>query len=251
MSEAELSDSTVVRERAEQVESAELKERAVGRESTESKERAGEAESTEMKERAEEAESTERSERPFHLGGYIEGGDPASWYPALWDWLVATQGVRCVLDVGCGEGHAVEYFADLGCTPRGVDGVPQNDERIAEHDFTTGAWHPLPGWRVKGVDLFDLVWSSEFVEHVEERYLPNLLDAFKLAPLVLMTHALPGQIGHHHVNCQSRDYWVGVLASIGYRLDEDLTDRTRELAGHNTHPLNYYVKSGLAFRRYT
>ena len=47
-----------------------------------------------------------------HLGGYIVGGDDATYYPHLWDWLVSARGVKSVVDVGCGEGHAARYFAD-------------------------------------------------------------------------------------------------------------------------------------------
>lgn len=96
----------------------------------------------------------------------------------------------------------------------------------------------------------DLVWSCEFVEHVEEQFVRNFLATFACAKYVLMSHALPGQDGHHHVNCRSADYWIGALAAIGYKHDETLTQVTRELAAQNTVPWNHYKRSGLAFIRY-
>jgi hypothetical protein len=52
-----------------------------------------------------------------HLGGYVEGGDPATYYPDLWKWFVETLMVRSVIDVGCGDGVALKYFRDtLGCS---------------------------------------------------------------------------------------------------------------------------------------
>lgn len=178
-------------------------------------------------------------EKQPHLGGYVPGGDPESFYPILWEWLVSEQGVQSVIDVGCGEGQALDHYHELGCTVLGIDGVTQAHAAIIQHDYAAGAW-PMD----VHVERADLVWSCEFVEHVEERYVPNFLATFALAELVLMTHALPGQPGHHHVNCQPPDYWVGALATIGYALDEGLTQRTRELAGHG-----YYRLTGLAFRR--
>jgi hypothetical protein len=181
-----------------------------------------------------------------HLGGYVPGGGPNTTYPDLWRWLVENLGVRSVLDVGCGDGKgALDAFAALGCDVLGIDGIPQDDERIETHDFATGPWK-VRGNRIEGA--YDLVWSAEFVEHVDERYVPNFLDTFTAAPLVLMTHAVPGQGGHHHVNCRTEDYWIGALAAIGYRLDASLSATTRLLA---TSPgsYSYYAATGLAFRR--
>jgi cyclopropane fatty-acyl-phospholipid synthase-like methyltransferase len=176
-----------------------------------------------------------------HLGGYVPGGDPATQYPELWRWLTGWANVSSVLDVGCGDGQALKVFRMLGCEVQGIDGLPQDDPDIIEHDFTRGPYTPSR--------RFDLVWSCEFVEHVDERYSPNFLETFKAGRLVLMTHAFPGQGGHHHVNCQPADYWIRKLASIGYSFDETLTAATRNLARANAHPANHYARSGLAFRK--
>lgn len=173
-----------------------------------------------------------------HLGGYVPGGDAATFYPDLWAWLVNDYGVESVLDVGAGDGIAVDYFRILGANAVGIEGVPQDHPQIIEHDFTTG-----PTIYAE----YDLVWCCEFVEHVEERYLPNYLSAFKAAPLVLLTHADPGQQGYHHVNCQPDAYWIGVMAAIGYAFNRVLTNNCRLLAAKNPSPWNHFYRSGLAF----
>lgn len=175
-----------------------------------------------------------------HLGGYIAGGDEATWYPDMWRWLVETHGVDSVLDIGCGDGQAVKFFESLGCEVTGIDGVAQEHDSIVEHDFTTGSIV---------ADEYDLVWSCEFVEHVEERYVPNFMEAFKHGRMVLMTHADPGQAGYHHVNCQPAAYWVGVMAAAGYVLDDALTMASRAKASMNVSPWNHYWRSGMAFVR--
>lgn len=176
-----------------------------------------------------------------HLGGYVIGGDEATYYPDLWRWLVEERRVDSMLDVGCGEGHALSFFRDLGCKVEGIDGVPQADPAISTWDFTLGPWPIRPD------RSYDLIWSCEFVEHVEEGYAMNFLDTFTTAPLVLLTHALPGQSGYHHVNCRPAEYWRGAMAAIGYREDTDLTILTRALAGHNDSPWNHYAQRGMAF----
>lgn len=177
-----------------------------------------------------------------HLGGYVPGGDDATFFPELWKWLVDELGVKSVIDVGCGDGQAMDVFREHGCEVMGVEGVAQDAPDIYQHDYTKGPF--IPGGR------FDLCWSCEFVEHVEERYTRDFLATFERANLVLMTHASPGQMGYHHVNCQTADYWVGAMAGLGYGLDHPLTAKTRSLARLNANPWNHYVRSGLAFRRF-
>lgn len=174
-----------------------------------------------------------------HLGGFVRGGDPGTFEPRLWKWLYETHSVRTVIDVGCGDGAAVSFFESLGARAWGIDGVDVGRADVFVHDFTTGPMRSYPA------GYADLVWSAEFVEHVEERYVPHFLDTFKLGTLVLMTHALPDQAGHHHVNCRPRDYWIGAMAAIGYALDRKL------LAGAHARaqPGGYFRSTGLAFRR--
>ncbi len=177
-----------------------------------------------------------------HLGGHWPGGDPSSWYPELWDWLVRVQGVHSVLDVGCGEGHALAYFRDqLDCEVVGVDGIEHPDPDLIQHDFTLGPVVLAHG--------FDLCWSCEFVEHVEEQFVPNFLEAFRSAELLAMTHALPGQGGHHHVNEQAPRYWRNVLAEVGFQLLPGLTFQARRLARDNAPRGSYFSRTGLIFRR--
>jgi SAM-dependent methyltransferase len=176
------------------------------------------------------------------LGGNIIGGDPLTYHPALWEYLRDEFGVRSVLDVGCGEGHCVRYFREIGVTAVGVDGLKQNIERavapIELHDLRHGPY-VLP---------VDLVHCCEVVEHIEEIYLDNLLETLANGAVIAMTHALPGQPGHHHVNCQTADYWIEKLQPFGYEFLPRQTQMGKErieAAGSWT----YFIQSGLILRR--
>lgn len=164
-----------------------------------------------------------------HLGGYIIGrAAPGTWCPKIWDWAVDELGVASVLDVGCGLGYAMEYFSDNGCYVLGVDGSPSAiadnrlPDRVVNHDFNSGPFIPD--------EPFDLVWSAEFVEHVEEKYCENFLRTFSFALKYLMiTYAVPGQGGHHHVNEQPESYWLKKIQAHGFVHSPQLTDNARKL----------------------
>jgi hypothetical protein len=180
-----------------------------------------------------------------HLGGYVRStpeyphGDPWTWCPEVWDWAIETFKPQTVVDVGCGEGHTVKYFRERGILQaHGVDGSPTAQREsvigILPHDFNLG---PLTFAQV------DLIWSCEFVEHVEEKYIDNFLPLFSSADkAVLMTHAFPSQGGWHHVNCQPTEYWITHMARWGHRLDWELTKVARALSSWT-----HWGRSGLVF----
>lgn len=184
---------------------------------------------------------------PEHLGGYVPDGDPATWFPDLWTYMVERIGVRSILDIGAGNGRTMDFFIGLGCDVMGVEGTPQDHPFIIQHDYTHG---PLTfDYR------FDLCWCCEFVEHVEEQHIPNFMASMDACDLLLMTHAFPGQPGHHHVNCQPPEYWMAQLRPM-FTVDWKLTSETTHLARKNTFTwtddegthVNHFLRSGTAYR---
>lgn len=174
-----------------------------------------------------------------HLGGYVPGGDEATWFPDLWEWAVKEFDVRFVLDIGCGEGHSTRFFKKLGCQADGIDGAMSYPPIILQHDYTKGPYLPHI--------VYDMVWCCEFLEHVEEKYLPYVVPSFLNARIVMITHAEPGQAGHHHVNCREPEYWKGFFAGIGYTFQPGLTLVARAQAAINPSPWNHFVRSGMVF----
>ena len=176
-----------------------------------------------------------------HLGGNIHGGDINTWNPTLWTGLLTTFAPRIVLDVGCGEGHAVQWFREQGVQAIGIDGLPLNVERavtpIIQHDLTHGPYILRP--------KVDLVWCCEVVEHVDEEFLDNLLETLTNGHIIAMTHAVPGPGGHHHVNNQLPEYWISALATRGYKLMPHL-HHWKDLAAQDGN--TYFSKTGLLFR---
>ncbi|QRM35604.1 class I SAM-dependent methyltransferase [Microvirga sp. VF16] len=173
------------------------------------------------------------------LGGNLRHGDLHTFSPRLWRYLVERFAVRSVLDVGCGEGHAVRFFQTLGVIAHGIDGLRVNVERavtpIALHDITSGPYF-MP---------VDLTWSCEVAEHIVEDKVDHYLDILCNGRIVAMTHGLPGQGGHHHVNLQPREYWIEKMSQRGYKLSPD-NDVFIEVSKREE-TFNYFRKSGLVF----
>lgn len=172
---------------------------------------------------------------PEHLGGHFGN---VNRDPATLAYLVARYGVQSLLDVGCGPGGMLDDAQALGLLAAGIDGDPfvaSADRRITCHDYTQGPlrWAPV-----------DLVWSMEFVEHVDAAYVGNFLITFDAGRVLYMTAAPPGFPGWHHVNCQPPEYWIDLLGRRGWALDEEATAWVRANGSHV-----FSTRQGLVFVR--
>ncbi|WP_162560524.1 hypothetical protein [Methylobacterium durans] len=178
-----------------------------------------------------------------HLGGNITVGDPFTWCPRAWDYVRERFAIRSAMDLGSGSGFAAHYFASKGIFTVAVDGFRDNVDRsfypTIQHDLTKSGVYA----RV------DLVHCQEVVEHIEEKHLDNLLASLLCGRIILMTHALPGQNGYHHVNLQPPEYWVDHLVSRGCSLLEEDTRRVRAIASQEGAP--YLAATGLLFSNNT
>jgi hypothetical protein len=160
---------------------------------------------------------------------------------------VDTLNVKSVLDVGCGMGYQMQEFMKYCDEVVGVDGsayATQNSpvkENIFQHDYTIG--------ELETEDRYDLCWCCEFVEHVEGKYVDNFLSTFAFAKYVAMTHAVPGQGGHHHVNCQPEEYWIDHMVRYGFEYDEEFTNELKEIAKTEGNYSPHFVVTGLFFKK--
>jgi SAM-dependent methyltransferase len=159
-----------------------------------------------------------------HLGGFFSEGDGGTYYPAMWSHLVGKFSIQSVLDVGCGRGYSALFFKSLGCSVKGVDGSAEASRtNLIGGDFILNDYTRKSA--IEG-QSFDLVWSCEFVEHVEEKFMQNYIRDFRCGRFLAMTFAGPGQTGHHHVNCKPQEYWIEKMSGAGFRF---LAEETAEL----------------------
>jgi len=176
---------------------------------------------------------------PPHLGGHqwkthVDSGAIS--------YLRGKLGVHTLVDIGCGPGGQVRNANRSGMKAIGIDGDPVliGGEWFMRHDFTTG-----PADYGIAAGRFDLAWSCEFLEHVEERFLPNVMELFKRCGWAAVTAAPPGKGGHHHVNCQTSEYWIERFGEAGLEYQSDMT---MEMRRQSTMGREFMRNTGLLFK---
>lgn len=159
---------------------------------------------------------------PDYLGGHV--GVTKIDPPVLKD-IQKKYNITSMVDVGCGPGGMKLLCDALGIDWFGIEG----DSNVMETNAHGLLWDLTIG--VPPIDkTFDLGWSTEFLEHIEEKYIPNFLPIFQKCKYVCCSGALPGTPGHHHVNCQPTHYWIEVFDSYGFYYDEDYTTLLRKIS---------------------
>jgi SAM-dependent methyltransferase len=171
-----------------------------------------------------------------HLGGHQ---NRTNIDVPVFDFIATTYDVKHMVDIGCGPGGMKELAEKFQIEWFGIDGdesIITNSQNTLCHDFTTGV-----------LDLnknFDLAWSVEFLEHVEEQFIPNFMPVFSQAKYALVTAALPGSPGHHHVNCQTNDYWIKIFQANGFTFLEKETIYLRSISEMTK---SFFKKTGMFF----
>ena len=180
-----------------------------------------------------------KEELPNHLGGHF---GVCHIYSGLLEYAINKLSITSVLDIGCGLGGMVELGMSYGLYSYGIDGDysivrnPILSDSVLIHDYTIGRSGLMNG--------FGMVWSCEFLEHVEENYISNYMCDFQLGKYIFITFAPPGKVGHHHVNCKDSTYWEKVFNEYGFELDLSLTLGAR---GSSTMKRNFFRENGLVF----
>lgn len=180
-----------------------------------------------------------------HLGGFNIDGDQWTYEIDIIKNFIEEFNIKSVIDIGCGMGYQLDFIIDdLKLTNSiGIEGHPYAVENnlqknnIILHDYCTG-----PCLKLKN-KIFDLAWSSEFLEHIPEKDLPNVIDTFKHCKYLMFTCAPPEQGGHNHVNCQRSDYWIELLPKNNFSFMPNETLKYRNAAKYP-----YFKQTGLIFK---
>lgn len=169
---------------------------------------------------------------PKHLGGHLNithtDSGSLSWIKSIYP------NAKTLIDIGCGPGWQVNLANEMGFFSLGIDGDLNCNPDIL-HDFTLGK-SPIN-------KNFDIAWSVEFLEHVEEAYIDNFLSLFAQCNFIVCT-ASPSKAGYHHVNPQEQIYWVEKFKHYGLEFSDDLSLNLRK---NSTMKRDFIRERGMVF----
>jgi len=159
------------------------------------------------------------------------------------DLVVSKLAPRSIVDLGCATGRWLAAFRQRGVADTlGVDGpwvepaqlvIPP--ETFRPHDLVSP---------VRIDRRFDLAVCLETAEHLPlERGAGLVDDLVRLAPVILFSAAIPGQVGTGHINEQWPSYWRDLFASRGY----DCHTALREQLWHREEVEVWYRQNLLVF----
>lgn len=157
-------------------------------------------------------------------------------------------GIRA-LDVGCGQGPAIELFEQLGVITVGIT--------LGEDDIAACRSH---GYTVAKMDqsflnfedkTFDVVWARHVIEHsiFPLFTLHEYLRVMRDSGILYLEVPAPDTDCHHeqnlnHYSVLTRSAWVSLLKRSGFSIQEDVSYRFSVMAGDDEYFGFYCTKSG-------
>lgn len=187
-----------------------------------------------------------------HLGGhcYITHTDVGT---LMWlkEYLQSEQPLK-FLDVGCSMGWQLSLAKNTGYDVAGIEGdisIKSHNELKCKENII---WHDLTKTGLILEKQYDVIWCVEVAEHIEEKYVNNLLNTlcFNLNSngLLVFTFCDKPDTGIHHVNIQKEEYWLNKFSDYGIIKDEGLT----EILRNRTTMVREFIKeTGIILRNRT
>eukprot|EP00928_Gymnodinium_smaydae_P041316 TRINITY_DN2797_c0_g1_i5.p1 TRINITY_DN2797_c0_g1~~TRINITY_DN2797_c0_g1_i5.p1 ORF type:complete len:327 (-),score=36.04 TRINITY_DN2797_c0_g1_i5:236-1168(-) len=139
-----------------------------------------------------------------------------------------------ILELGAGCGCFSYFWKSHGLKQSSYDGTANIAELTHSLVRTADLRKPLEE------DVYDWVLSLEVGEHIppdsEPQFLLNLHSHAKVG--IIVSWAVPGQAGSHHINLRSNQYVIDKMASAGFAFDRQASESLRGKAEyswfHNT-----------------
>ena len=154
-----------------------------------------------------------------------------------------------VVDVGCAIGDYVHEFNKRGFKAIGIEG----SKAAAEYFVTESILiHDMRHPHILNFTA-DLCMCLEVVEHIEAQYADCLIgNLTRLAGVILLSAAKPGQKGHGHVNCQPSRYWEDLFWKSGFlrHKENEQTFRKRLEPWQRKKGISGYYGNIMVFKNY-
>jgi len=137
--------------------------------------------------------------------------------------------IDTLVDFGCGTGEYARFFRRHGLVVEAYDGNPYTEQ------LTGGIGQVKDlSQRFNLLKQFGCIMSLEVGEHIpaefEQAFLDNLVKHSLDGGLIILSWAVPCQVGDGHVNCRTNDYIMQQMQARGLYLENTLTNQLRKAA---------------------
>lgn len=131
------------------------------------------------------------------------------------------------IDIGCAIGDLVACGLAHGWDAYGIEGSKNAVEYLLcpkERVFIGDLRKSVHKYMT--VQRYTVASCFEVAEHLEEEYSEMFVkNLCTLSYNIIVSAAPPGQKGHHHYNCQPREYWDEKFEGMGYQKMSMLEER--------------------------
>jgi hypothetical protein len=137
---------------------------------------------------------------------------------------------KSVFEFGCGLGLYLDHIAQStnASELHGIEpnGIPSNTKKVFIHAIDI----VRDGIPISLLKNFDLVYSIEVLEHIEQKYHCDIiLFLSKICERVFVfSAAQPGQEGVGHISCRPQEEWIELISSNGFKLCSQQTFKIRQ-----------------------
>jgi hypothetical protein len=139
--------------------------------------------------------------------------------------ILKEKSIKDCVDFGCGMGLYAKFLNDNHIKCECFDGNPETIQ------LTQGLCKSLDLSNEFNLNTkYDCVISLEVGEHIPKEYENIFIQNITkhIGQLLILSWAIPGQVGNGHVNLRSNEHIISLIKEQGLLYDKDLSKRLRE-----------------------
>jgi cyclopropane fatty-acyl-phospholipid synthase-like methyltransferase len=139
--------------------------------------------------------------------------------------ILKEKSIKNCVDFGCGMGLYAKFLNDNDIRCECFDGNPETNK------ITSGICETLDLSNEFDLNTkYDCVISLEVGEHIpkeyEEIFIRNITK--HVGQLLILSWAIPRQVGNGHVNLRSNDYIISTINNYRLRYNDELSQKLRK-----------------------